>query len=139
MSRIHDPARFIGVCNDARLAEDDHTAELEGELQRDIGWKHLPQLARLETDPGVALDIGADPPRDVRVEDDLVIGFVEPEGAWVQEWLTVARRSDMSHFCFAQKGADPFVVPLIFRQRAGTPWVDCSSDNRVAYYFIVRL
>ncbi len=57
----------------------------------------LPQLVRLKTHLGFALDIGAYPPREIGVEDDLMIFLVKPECAWVQERLTVARRGDMSH------------------------------------------
>src|SRR6266516_3876435 len=46
---IHDSASFFCISNQTRSAKDDNTAELERELQGDIGWEHLAQLAHFKT------------------------------------------------------------------------------------------
>jgi hypothetical protein len=48
------------------------------------------------------------------MEDDLMILLVEPEHAWVQERLSVPRRSDMSDFCLAQERANPTIISSVF-------------------------
>src|SRR3990172_5851733 len=54
---IQQGTRLFGVRDETRRTKDEHTAELKRELQRDIRWQEPSQLARLQTDLRIALDI----------------------------------------------------------------------------------
>jgi hypothetical protein len=97
-------------------AKDKDAAVLEGELESHIAGQQFSHLTRLETDPGVALDIRADPASHIGVEDDPVMFFVEPKGAGVEIRLSVPRRGDVSHFGCAQEGTDPVIITLVLWQ-----------------------
>ena len=56
------------------------------------------------------LDVRADSPCGVGVEDDLVIFFVKPECSWVEERLVVPRGGDVPDPGLLQEGADPIII-----------------------------
>jgi hypothetical protein len=45
-----------------------------------------------------------------------MVGFIEPEGGWIDKWLTIRAEAICPQFLLSQKHPDPFVVALIFRQ-----------------------
>ena len=50
--------------------------------------------------PSVVLDPRADPAATLEMEDDLMVLFVEPECAWVYEWLVIPCICNMTDLGF---------------------------------------
>src|SRR6266540_4343918 len=82
------------------------------------------------------------------MKDNLVILFVVPERAWVQERLVVPGRSDMSYSGFMKKSTDPIICAfviglslkcswsLVFKVTGIFHWVSTSKDLYQSHWVI---